>query len=193
MNPEAKVIDSMIRTALVSGDIKPRNPPLIPFSAAFLVPGFTEITRAELKRFAEMRGEKPLPLFLEGDGSDASIASAAMAGEQATAPTPSEKNPQTAGDAKPAAASVATNLASPASGSAASIAAPALPSSSQPATDAGDYTLSTKEAARLLRLSPRTLETWRREKKGPAYRRQHGRALYSSTAIAAWRNGPAQR
>jgi predicted DNA-binding transcriptional regulator AlpA len=50
--------------------------------------------------------------------------------------------------------------------------------------------LSTKQAARLLGLSPQTLEKWRSQKKGPAFIKLGNKAVrYRSHAIEAFIEG----
>lgn len=45
---------------------------------------------------------------------------------------------------------------------------------------------TTKEAAAMLKLSPRTLENWRNLRQGPAFVKFGSRVLYSSEALAAY-------
>ncbi len=46
--------------------------------------------------------------------------------------------------------------------------------------------LSTKQAATILNISPRTLERWRIEGKGPDYRKFGTRVTYSQSALLEW-------
>ena len=46
--------------------------------------------------------------------------------------------------------------------------------------------LHTKEAATILCLSPRTLERWRIEGKGPTYRKFGKRVTYSEKSLLEW-------
>lgn len=46
--------------------------------------------------------------------------------------------------------------------------------------------LDTKQAAEILNLSPRTLERWRIEGKGPEYRKFGKRVTYSQAALFEW-------
>lgn len=45
---------------------------------------------------------------------------------------------------------------------------------------------TTEEAAALLRRGKRTLETWRRDSRGPAYIKDGETILYPDWSIAAW-------
>jgi excisionase family DNA binding protein len=46
--------------------------------------------------------------------------------------------------------------------------------------------LSSEETARLLRVSPKTLERWRSEGTGPRFVRVGRKPLYRTAAVAAW-------
>jgi len=48
--------------------------------------------------------------------------------------------------------------------------------------------MTTKEAARYVALSPRTLEKYRRTGEGPIFRRFGGRVIYALDDIEAWAN-----
>lgn len=50
----------------------------------------------------------------------------------------------------------------------------------------GPVYYTTKEAAAMLKLSPRTLENWRNLRQGPAFIKFGSRVLYSSEALAAF-------
>ena len=52
--------------------------------------------------------------------------------------------------------------------------------------------LKTAEAARLLRLSPRTLESMRVRGGGPVFRRHGRRVVYSREDLIAWSDGQAR-
>jgi hypothetical protein len=47
--------------------------------------------------------------------------------------------------------------------------------------------LTTEEAAAFLGFKAQTLINWRHEKRGPAYRRNHGRIFYSLTDLEAYK------
>jgi excisionase family DNA binding protein len=47
--------------------------------------------------------------------------------------------------------------------------------------------LTTDEAAELLGFKAQTLINWRHEKRGPAYRRNHGRVSYSLSDLEAYK------
>lgn len=49
-----------------------------------------------------------------------------------------------------------------------------------------DTYYNTKEAAALLKLSPRTLENWRNLRQGPAFVKFGSRVLYASEALASY-------
>lgn len=53
--------------------------------------------------------------------------------------------------------------------------------------------LTTKEAARYIALSPRTLEKYRRTGEGPLFRRFGGRVVYALDDIEAWANKAVRR
>lgn len=44
----------------------------------------------------------------------------------------------------------------------------------------------TKETARILRLSPQTLNNWRTQGRGPAFRKAGRKVVYARTDIMAW-------
>lgn len=46
--------------------------------------------------------------------------------------------------------------------------------------------LNTDQAASLLNISPRTLERWRFEGKGPSFRKFGRRAMYAQTDLVEW-------
>lgn len=46
--------------------------------------------------------------------------------------------------------------------------------------------LNTNQAAQLLNISPRTLERWRIEGKGPSYRKFGKRVVYNQAALLEW-------
>lgn len=46
--------------------------------------------------------------------------------------------------------------------------------------------LNTQEAAQLLKVSPRTLESWRLQDKGPAYTKIGGAVVYHRQAVVDW-------
>lgn len=56
----------------------------------------------------------------------------------------------------------------------------------QTGASAGHEFLTTDEAARLLRLAPRTLERFRLEGTGPKFRKLGRRCLYSYHDLLAW-------
>jgi hypothetical protein len=60
-------------------------------------------------------------------------------------------------------------------------------------TAALPFYLITAEAAKLLRLSPRTLEKHRLHGTGPEYRKIGGRVIYATSDILAWAESGAQR
>lgn len=62
----------------------------------------------------------------------------------------------------------------------------------QPAV-ASDRLLIGGEVAALLRVSPRTLECWRRNGNGPQWIRSGRRALYPESGIRAYLADPARR
>ena len=50
----------------------------------------------------------------------------------------------------------------------------------------GDALLTEVEAARLLRIAPRTLRWWRQKGTGPPYVRLGRRVMYRRTAVQKW-------
>ena len=49
-----------------------------------------------------------------------------------------------------------------------------------------DALLTTAEAAAVLKIAKRTMDNWRRAKKGPPYKRIEGSVRYLQSELAAW-------
>ena len=49
-----------------------------------------------------------------------------------------------------------------------------------------DELLTTQEVAKLLKINPRTLESWRARRKGPPYRRVGDLVRYPQSELAGW-------
>lgn len=45
---------------------------------------------------------------------------------------------------------------------------------------------TTKEAARILKISPNTMNNWRIQGRGPAFRKFGSRVVYAASDLAAW-------
>lgn len=57
---------------------------------------------------------------------------------------------------------------------------------SEPADDPFTDLITVKEAAKLLRLSPSTLNQYRCDGRGPVYRKHGGRVFYSRRSLMRW-------
>jgi len=58
----------------------------------------------------------------------------------------------------------------------------------EPLAERGD-TMTTKQAAKFLKLAPGTLEVWRSQGKGPRYHKAGGRVLYLPEDLREWLEG----